>query len=110
MTKAEEYFIELTKEIPDVKPGKMFGSLCMKTANGKSGAMLWKNSLVVKLQGDAMKEAMSLDGAKLFEPMEGRTMKEWVQIPFDYKDKWKTFALSSSKEVKALKKNISKKK
>jgi hypothetical protein len=33
MTEAELFFTELLKEIPKVKPGKMFGSLCMKTPN-----------------------------------------------------------------------------
>ena len=104
MTKAEELFHKLTKEIPDGKEGKMFGSLCIKTPNGKSGAMLWKDCLVVKLQDDDMKEALSLDGADLFEPMKGKKMKEWAQIPFDYKDKWKKFALISMNSVKKLKK------
>ncbi|HMH33329.1 MAG TPA: hypothetical protein VK543_09885 [Puia sp.] len=103
MTKAEEYFGQLSKEIPGVKPGKMFGALCMKTANGKSAAMFWKDNLVVKLQGDALKEAMRLKGAKLFEPMEGRPMKEWVQIPFAFKGKWKELAITSAESVKTLK-------
>ena len=60
MTKAEEFFSKLTEEIPSVKPGKMFGSLCMKTPNGKSSAMFWHENIVVKLQGESMKEAMSL--------------------------------------------------
>jgi len=104
MTKAEELFRKLAKEIPDGKEGKMFGSLCIKTPNGKSGAMLWKDCLVVKLQPDDMKEALSLDGSQLFEPMEGKTMKEWVQIPYDYKDKWKKFATISIEAVKKIKK------
>lgn len=104
MTRAEEYFNELTKEIPDVKPGKMFGALCMKSPNGKSAAMFSKDNIVVKLQGEAFSEAMSLDGAKLFEPMEGRPMKEWIQIPFIYKAQWKKFAVISANSVKALKK------
>jgi hypothetical protein len=104
MSKAEELFNKMTKEIPDVKPGKMFGALCMKTPNGKSGAMFWKDCIVVKLQGDTLKEALSLDGSQLFEPMEGRPMKEWVQISYDYKDKWKKFAALSVEGVKKLKK------
>lgn len=110
MTKAELFFTELTKEIPDVKPGKMFGALCMKTPNGKSAAMFWKDNIVVKLQGDSLKEALSLDGTNLFEPMEGKPMKEWVQIPFHYKDQWKKFALLSAESVKAVKKTATKKK
>jgi hypothetical protein len=102
MTKAEEFFIELINEIPGVKPGKMFGSLCMKTSNGKSAAMFWKDNIVVKLQGELLNEAMKFGGAQLFEPMEGRTMKEWVQIPFAHKEVWKKFALLSSQSVNSL--------
>ena len=71
----------------------MFGALCMKTANGKSAAMFWKDNIVEKLTGESLNDAMSLVGSKLFEPMEGRPMKEWVQISFAYKDKWKIFAI-----------------
>lgn len=110
MTKAEIFFNELTKEIPGVTPGKMFGALCMKTANGKSAAMFWKDHIVVKLRGDLLKEATSLNGSKNFEPMEGRPMKEWVQIPFTHKTQWKKFALSSAELVKSIKKNPAAKK
>jgi len=109
-TEAEIFFNELTKEVPGVIPGKMFGALCMKTQNGKSAAMFWKDNIVVKLQGNEMKEAMRLKDAKLFEPMEGRPMKEWVQIPFAHKGKWRKFALISLESVKALPSKVSKKK
>jgi hypothetical protein len=102
MTKAEAFFTDLIEQIPNAKPGKMFGALCMKMPNGKSGAMFWKDNIVVKLQGEAFQEAMHLDGTHLFEPMEGRPMKEWVQIPFDYKNKWKTFATISAQSIEAI--------
>jgi hypothetical protein len=104
MTKAEELFHQLAKELPDGKEGKMFGSLCIKTPNGKSGAMLWKDCLVVKLGAEDIKEALALKGSQLFEPMEGRKMKEWAQIPFAHKDKWKHYASISMASVKKLKK------
>jgi len=110
MTKAEEFFNELTNEIPDVARGKMFGALCMKTPNGKASAMFWKDNIVVKLTGEAYNEAMSLDGAQLFDPMDGRPMKEWVQIPFSYKAKWKGLAIQSAEGVKILEKNPPKRK
>jgi len=110
MTKAEEYFNELTAEIPDVQPGKMFGALCMKTPNGKAGAMLWKDFLVVKLDGAPLKEALSLKGTKTFEPMAGRPMNGWIQIPFTHKDKWKSLTLTSVTGVKELKAKEKKKK
>jgi len=110
MTEAELYFTELTKEIPNAAAGKMFGALCMKMPNGKSAAMFWKENLVVKLHGDDLNEALSLDGVKLFEPMEGKPMKDWVQIPIDYKDQWKVFAEISARDVETLEKKPSKKK
>jgi hypothetical protein len=104
MKNAEEFFNYLSKEIPGVKPGKMFGALCMKTQDGKSAAMLWKDYIVVKLHDDSLKEAMNLNGTVQFEPMEGRPMKEWVQIPFKHKAMWKKFALISLESVSNLKK------
>ena len=88
----------------------MFGALCMKTPNGKSAAMFWKDNIVVKLTGDSLNDAMSIDGSQLFEPMEGRPMKEWVQIPFAYKDQWKKFATLSATSVKELEIKAAKKK
>jgi hypothetical protein len=102
MIKEEEFFFELINVIPDVKPGKMFGSLCMKTSYGKSAAMFWKDNIVGKLQGESLNEAMKVEGAQLFEPMKERTMKEWVQVPFAHKEVWKKFALLSSKTVNSL--------
>jgi hypothetical protein len=104
MTKAEELFHKLAKEIPDGKESKMFGAPCIKAPNGKSGAMFWKDCIVVKLQAEDMKEALRLDGACLFEPMQGKKMKEWAQIPYDYKDMWKKYASISMELVKKLKK------
>jgi hypothetical protein len=104
MAEAESYFLQLCSELKDGKAGKMFGLPCIKAANGKAAAMLWKDNLVVKLQGDMLNEALSLDGSKPFEPMEGRPMKEWVAIPVEYKREWKRFALSSLESVKKLKK------
>lgn len=109
MTQAETFFMELMTEVPDVVPGKMFGALCMKTPNGKSPAMFWNDHLVVKLQGELHAEALSLDGSCLFEPMQGRPMKEWVQVPFDYKATWKKYVLSAADAVARIEKKPAKK-
>jgi len=109
MTAAETYFNTLTEEIPNAAAGKMFGALCMKMPNGKSAAMFWKDNIVVKLRGAALNDALSLDGSQLFEPMEGRPMKDWVQIPFSYKDQWKMFAQISAREVELIEKKPAKK-
>ncbi len=102
MTQSEEFFIELAKQIPEVRLSKMFGSPCLKTPNGKSGAMLWKDDLVVKLSENQLGKALSLEGTRFFEPMEGKLMKEWVQIPFTHKARWKEFALISIQSVSKI--------
>lgn len=66
----------------------MFGKLCFKVRK-KAFVCFFQNAMVFKLRDKAHTEALSLDGSKLFDPSgKGRTMKEWVQIPFDYKDQW----------------------
>ncbi len=39
MTKNEELFHTIASELFDVKESKMFGALCIKIPNGKSGVM-----------------------------------------------------------------------
>ncbi|MEP6512228.1 MAG: hypothetical protein ABJA79_00030 [Parafilimonas sp.] len=104
MTRAEELFHQIATEIPDAKEGKMFGALCIKAPNGKAAAMFWKDTIVVKIQSDNLSKTKNLDGSQLFEPMEGRPMKEWVQIPYKHKSKWKEFAQLSFEGVKKFKK------
>jgi hypothetical protein len=81
----------------------------MKMRNGKSGAMLWKDSIAVKLPGKDLDEAMSLTGAQFFDPMEGKPMKELVQIPLTHKSRWKEFAEISAHSAGIIKKKISRK-
>ena len=102
MTKEEELYHKIAGEIPDAKEGKMFGALCIKAPNGKAAAMFYKNDMVFKLTGEPEKEARSLDGSKTFEPMEGRPMNGWIQLSYDYKDRWKEFAEASMEYVKTL--------
>ena len=95
MTEAEITFRRLADEIPGLNPSKMFGALCLKTKKGKSAAMLWNNELVVKLDKDELVQVLKQKGTKLFEPMKGKTMKEWVQIPQEYITEWKTYVQRS---------------
>src|SRR5579872_2089060 len=108
MTKEEELFHKIAAALPDAQEGKMFGALCIKAPNGKSGVMFWRNDMIFKLRGDDEKEALSLKGAKMFDPMGGRPMNGWVQVPAVHSAKWKQYAETSMEEVKkieVLKKN-----
>lgn len=102
MTQAEELYHRIAGEIPDATKGKMFGALCIKAPNGKAAAMFWKEYMVFKLRGEAEHEAMSLDGAKVFDPMDGRPMKGWIQLSYDHADRWPEFAGKSMEYVKTL--------
>jgi hypothetical protein len=99
--KTEQAFDDLAEELAGkgVTTGKMFGMPILKTGT-KSFAGLYKESMTFKLTGAAHKRALALKGAKLFDPMGGRPMKEWVQVPAAHaKTEWKKLAQSALKYV-----------
>lgn len=70
----------------------MFGKPCLK-AGGKAFACFFQDCMVFKLGGLAHKEALGLAGSVLFDPSgKGRPMKEWVQVPFEFQDRWEDLA------------------
>jgi hypothetical protein len=103
MTKWEELYHQIADAIPDTEKGKMFGALCIKAPNGKAGVMFWHEDMIFKLPEKDEQEALSLKGAKIFEPMAGRPMGGWVHIPNKHADKWKKYAISSMKNVATIK-------
>ena len=94
---------DLAAEDTSVKPGKLFGSPCIKT-NSKAFATFNHGDLVVKLMGKSHAHALSLAGAKLFDPGMGRAMKEWVQVPFTHAAEWPDLAADALEYVTALQK------
>lgn len=101
MSKEEKFYTEIGLNIKGSEQSQMFGKPCFKI-NGKAFICFFENSMVFKLNGVEHKDALSLDGSKLFDPSnKGRAMKEWVQVPFDYSDQWKRFARSAFDYVKA---------
>jgi hypothetical protein len=102
MTETEKAFHRLADEIPGLNPSKMFGAVCLKTKKGKSAAMLWNDELVVKLDKDELDKALRRKGTKLFEPMKGKAMKEWVQIPRDFITEWKTYVQMSVIKIESV--------
>lgn len=107
---AEDYFNKITNEIPDAKAGKMFGCLCIKMPNGKAGAMLKDDKLIVKISGKTLEDAQKLSGVGVFTPMENRPMNGWYEIPTEHQSEWKKYAEISCAEVAKLEKKTSKKK
>jgi len=86
---------------PHVARAKMFGMPSVKV-NGNAFLGYFEGDLICKLTGGERDAALKLKGAKLFDPMGGRPMKEWVQIPAAHATKWKKFADAAQKFVETL--------
>lgn len=82
---------ELKNEL-DIVGASMFGMPSIKRRGGKAFAGLYGEDMVFKLQGDAHATALSLEGAHPFEPMAGRPMKAWVQVPPTHETQWADLA------------------
>jgi hypothetical protein len=103
----QEY--QLYQEIADhisknenIEISQMFGKPCLKI-NGKAFVCFFQNEMVFKLQGDMHKEALGFKGSKLFDPSgKGRAMKEWVQIPYKFSDRWEKYAILALENLKTI--------
>jgi hypothetical protein len=78
---------ELSSE-RDVVKASMFGMPGIKRRGGKAFCGLYGDDMIFKLEGEDHARALSLDGAHLFEPMAGRPMKAWVQIPPEHESQY----------------------
>lgn len=76
----------------DIVAASMFGMPSVKRREGKAFAGLYGDDMVFRLAGDAHEKALALDGAHLFEPMIGRPMKAWVQVPPTHETQWAELA------------------
>ncbi|MFL5735518.1 MAG: hypothetical protein ACJ78Q_20345 [Chloroflexia bacterium] len=92
---AEKEYEAVASEIVSSTPsskGKMFGMPVLKNEYGKAFAGYTGTGMVFKLSGPSHGEALGLAGAKLFDPMGGRPMKEWVDVPVEHVEKWPALA------------------
>jgi len=106
MTDNEQLYLSTGKNIKEAEQSQMFGKPCFKI-KGKAFISFFENEMVFKLTGYVHKEALNLEGSKLFDPSrKNRPMKEWVQVSGKHSDKWEMFALEACKYV--LEKNIDK--
>lgn len=105
MSKTEERFKEIVKEMPDASEGKFFGALSIRTRNGKNIAFLWRDHLTVKLDEESRKLALNLNGSKvgvhIYNPK--KEMKEWVSLSEEHTEKWKEFVSLAVKYVEVTK-------
>lgn len=99
MTEEQELYSAIGQKIKEAEQSQLFGKPCFKI-NGKAFICFFQNEMIFKLTGESHKDALALDGSQLFDPSgKKRAMKEWVQVPFDYKDKWAKLAKEALKYV-----------
>ncbi len=91
---------ELKNEL-DVVGASMFGMPSIKRRGGKAFAGLSGDDMVFKLNGDDHADALALEGAHLFEPMAGRPMKAWVQVPPTHETQWADLARKAEAGLEA---------
>ncbi len=92
MTPEHDLYTSIGQGLAGAEAGQLFGKPCFKV-KGKAIICFFRNEMVFKLNGDLHAEALALDGAQLFDPSgKHRPMKEWVQVPFHYKDSWRKYA------------------
>ncbi len=99
MTQEEELYHEIAKSIAGAIESKMFGAMCIKAPNGKAGVMFWKGDMVFKLPKPLEAQALKLEGAKIFEPADGRQMNGWVHVPNTHIGLWANLATSAMEFV-----------
>ena len=74
-----------------IKITRMFGLPTLKDS-GKAFAGLHADAMMFKLTGGPHAEALALPGARLFDPMGGRPMREWVEVPVAHAAGWPALA------------------
>ena len=81
---------------------QMFGKPCLKT-NGKAFAAFYQDQMVFKLGKEHIADFQSIYiGSVSWDPSgKNRPMKDWLQIPFDFKDDWEKLALQAKSSVES---------
>jgi hypothetical protein len=100
----QEEYDKLVKEMEargDAKASKMFGMPCLKNEKGKAFAGYFKGEVTFKLPAPMVQSWLINKGAKQFDPGMGRPMKEWLQLPVEYHEKWKDLAYEALEFVNA---------
>jgi hypothetical protein len=87
MARFDALLNELSSE-RDVVKASMFGMPGIKRRGGKAFCGLYGDDMIFKLQGEDHARALDLKGAHLFEPMAGRPMKAWVQVPPEHETQY----------------------
>ena len=85
----EQVLDELQLEHAEIAARRMFGMRSL-AVRGKAFAGLSGEDMIFRLDAgsEAHAKAHALPGAKAFDPMGGRPMKAWVQVPLEQSEWW----------------------
>jgi TfoX/Sxy family transcriptional regulator of competence genes len=75
-----EAFDDAIGPLPDVERRLMFGYPAA-FINGNMMASIFQNRIMLRLSEADRREALAIPGARQFEPMPGRAMKEYIELP-----------------------------
>ena len=76
----KELFAEALGDFPMTEQRKMFGYPCA-FVNGQMFVGVFADRLMIRLAEEDRARFLKLPGAKQFEPMPGRPMREYVEVP-----------------------------
>jgi TfoX/Sxy family transcriptional regulator of competence genes len=74
-----DLFVSVIPDPPAVQR-KMFGYPAA-FVNGNMFMSLFQDDMILRLPESLREEFMKVDGAKIFEPMPGRPMREYIAVP-----------------------------
>lgn len=90
---SEQIYNEIGQKLTEkyhTSAGKMFGKPCLKTADNKAFAAFYKGEMVFKIgqqEVNLLKDKYS--GSTNWDPSgKNRPMKDWLQMPAEYKEDW----------------------
>ena len=75
-----DLFLSLVPDDPDAELRRMFGCPCL-FLGGNMFAGIHQEDLFVRLSADDRAALLAVAGARQFEPMPGRPMREYVCVP-----------------------------
>lgn len=96
MTKNHIYFEKLIKETEDAELGNMFGKPCGKL-NKKAFVAFFENEMIFKIGREETEQLLKkYEGSKNWDPSgKNRGMKDWIQIPQEYKSDWRALTMKA---------------
>lgn len=93
MTENHKYFVEIVEETEGAELGNMFGKPCGKL-NKKAFVSFFENEMVFKIGREEVEMLLEkyVDSKKWDPSKKNKGMKDWIQIPEEYRSDWKELA------------------